>query len=97
MKSLQYIETELKKHKQELVNNYHIKDIGIFGSYIRHEETENSDVDIIVDFSKPIDLFSFIRMRNYVSEIVGLKADVVTKKGLHPRIAERILKEAQYL
>ena len=90
----------LKKIKERLPvlkEQYHVKEIGVFGSAIKGEETENSDIDILVEFSIPIGFFNFIRLENFLSEILGKKVDLVTKKAIKPIIKEEILKETVYV
>jgi len=85
----------LKKHKEELKKRYNIKEIGVFGSYVRGEDKEKSDLDILIEFEEDadVDLLKFVNMENYLSEIIGIKVDLVEKSGLKPRIGKRILKE----
>ena len=81
--------------KDDLIRKYHISKIGIFGSYVRNEQTEQSDIDILVDFSEPISLFEFIDMEDYLAELLNTKVDLVSQKALKPYIGQRILKEVQ--
>ena len=87
----------LKEHEIELREKYGVKSIGIFGSYVRGEEREDSDLDILVEFDRKIDLFDFLELEEYLSEILGVKVDLVLKRALKPRIKESVLKEAIYL
>ena len=93
--SLDKIINILKKHKKELKKRYGIKEIGIFGSYVRKEDKEKSDLDVLVEFEEDanIDLIKFVNMENYLSDIVGVKVDLVERTGLKPRIGSQILKE----
>jgi len=75
---------------------YYVKSIGVFGSYIRDEVREDSDLDILVEFSEPIGFFEFIRLENYLSEILDKQVDLISKKALKPVIKEEILKEVVY-
>ncbi|AEH51649.1 nucleotidyltransferase family protein [Pseudothermotoga thermarum] len=95
MKTVEEIKSILASHKQELKEKYGVKEIGIFGSYVRNEASIGSDVDILVEFEDDanIDLIKFVNMENYLSELLGLKVDLVEKSSLKPRIGERILKE----
>lgn len=86
----------IKSHTEVLRNDYKIKSIGIFGSFVRNEQIENSDIDILVEFSEPVGL-SFFTLENYLSEILGIKVDLVTKNALKPHIGEYILKEVMYI
>jgi len=80
--------------KEILKQKFKVKSLEIFGSYARGEQRKNSDLDIIVEFEEPVDLFSFILLENYLSRIFGVKVDLVTKEALKERIKESILKEA---
>ena len=93
MKSIQEIKKTLEKHKEELKEKYQIKEIGIFGSYVRGEQKGKSDLDILVEFEDSISLLKFVELENYLCEIVGVKVDLVMKSALKPRIGKHILKE----
>lgn len=75
------------------MERYRVKEIGIFGSYVRGEEKKRSDLDILVDFDEPISLLKFIELENYLRENIGLKVDLVMKDSLKPRIGRHIIKE----
>lgn len=94
MKTLDEIKKTLNEHKLYFEEKYNVKSIGIFGSYLRGEQSGQSDIDILIEFHKPVDLFEFIKLENYLSEILGVKVDLVMKDTLKPRIKDRILKEA---
>lgn len=91
------IKKKIDEHESFLKERFKVKSIGIFGSYIRKEQNDKSDIDILVEFYEIIDLFDFIRLENFLSEILGKKVDLVMKDTLKPRIKERILKEAVYI
>lgn len=97
-KTLTEITIILKKHKNELNRRYGIKRIGIFGSYIRNEAREKSDLDILVEFEQDADigLLKFVGIENYLSDLLGVKVDLVEKSALKPRIGKQILKEVVY-
>ena len=88
------LQNQLENKKNELSHNYHISEIYLFGSYIKGKAKPESDVDILVSFSEPISLFKFIELEDYLTEMLGIKVDLVSKKALKPRIGSRILKEA---
>jgi len=96
-KTLGEIEKILKENEAILREKFNVKELGIFGSYVRREQKNKSDVDILVEFHKTIDLFAFIELENFLSDILGIKVDLVMKSALKPRIKDRILKEAIYL
>ncbi|HCC69005.1 MAG TPA: nucleotidyltransferase [Nitrospiraceae bacterium] len=97
--NLERIKNILKAHKAELKEKYQVKEIGIFGSYVRGEYEEKSDFDILVEFEEDaeIGLLKFINMENYLSELIGIKVDLVEKSALKPRIGKHILKEVVLL
>ncbi len=94
-KSLDEIKRIIEKNKEELKDKYGVKEIGIFGSVVRGEATKDSDVDILVEFEKPIGLFKFLELEEYLSNLIGKKVDLVSKKALKPYIAKYILKEVE--
>jgi len=71
-----------------------IKSIYLFGSYARNEQTDKSDVDLIVEFDVVPSLFEFIRVQRELSNLLGIKVDLVIKDSLKPRVAKTALKEA---
>jgi len=89
----------LKKHEKELKKGYRIKKIGIFGSYLRGEAKEDSDLDILVEFVRDteIGLLKFVEIENYLSDLLGVEVDLVEKSALKLRIGKHILKEVEYL
>jgi hypothetical protein len=58
-----------------------VKDIGIFGSYVRSEQKRNSDVDLLVEFSEPVGLFEYMALEKFLSGLLGIKVDLVSKKA----------------
>lgn len=80
-----------------LRRKYHIKNLGIFGSVARGEDLPTSDIDILVEFEATPSFFEFIELENYLSERLGKKVDLVTKKALKPTIKEEILREISYV
>jgi predicted nucleotidyltransferase len=93
IKDAAYFTKVLRQHLPELSKEYNINYLGIFGSYVRGEQKEDSDLDILVEFSKTPDLFEFIGLKQDLSDILGVKVDLVMKNALKPRIGERILEE----
>jgi hypothetical protein len=96
-KNVEEIRRILEAHKVELHQKYHVKGVGIFGSYLRGEQKETSDVDILVEFERPIGLIEFVKLKNYLSDLLGVNVDLVMKKALKPRISHRILSEVLYV
>jgi len=97
MPTVEKLKAILALHKENLKKNYKVKEIGIFGSYVRHEQKKKSDLDVLVTFYETIDLFTFFELENYLSDILGVKVDLVMKDGIKPRLKERILNEAIYV
>jgi len=97
MKTLDEIQKILKQQKEFLRKKYKIKEIGIFGSYVRGEQRYTSDVDILVEFEEIPSLLKFVKLENYLSEVLGVKVDLVEKKALKPRIGKHILQEVVIL
>ena len=79
----------LESNKQEMISKYHIKRIGIFGSAARGEATELSDVDILVEFEKPIGL-DFVLLGDELEELLGVKVDLVTPNAIRPDMFQDI-------
>lgn len=97
MKKIGKIKQILAQHKQELENRFNVKEIGVFGSYVRNEQYRKSDLDILVGFKKSPGLFGFIDLEGYLTDLLKLKVDLVTKNALKPHIGEYILKEVLYI
>lgn len=95
MKTFEELKTTLSAHKQELSEKYAVREIGIFGSYVRGEQKKKSDVDVLVEFEESADLslLDFIGLENYLSDVLGVKVDLVEKHALKPRIGKHVLEE----
>ena len=91
--SLNRIKEIIEKHKDELKKQYGVKEIGIFGSFVRGEAKEDSDVDILVEFERPIGFFKFLELEEYLSKLIDRKVDLVSKKALKSHIGKYILEE----
>ncbi len=97
MKTLKEIEKILKENKAILAERFKVKEIGIFGSYVRGEQKEKSDVDILVSFYEPISLLKLVSLENFLTDLTGVKVDIVPKEDIRPELKERILGEVIYL
>jgi uncharacterized protein len=95
--NLDYLKSRLESLKPEVNERFKVKTIGIFGSYVRGEQKEASDLDILVDFYEPISLFRFIELEDFLSQQLGVKVDLVMRDALKPRIKDSILNEAIYV
>ena len=96
MKTLSEIKRLLQEQKTYLYQHYGIVEIKVFGSYVRDEQIQNSDIDILVDLGDTprIDLLDLVNLERYLSELLGIKVDVAIKSSLRRRIGQRILNEA---
>ena len=83
----------LRENKPILEEKYKVKTLGVFGSYVRGEQKEGSDLDILVEFQEPVGLFKFMELEEFLGKNTGIKVDLVSKKALKPRIGKYILKE----
>ena len=97
MRKLQDIEAKLKENKDLLNKRFNVKEIGIFGSFVRGEQKETSDLDILVEFEGRVSLFEIVRLERFLSELLGEKVDLVMKNSLKPRIGKHILREVVYV
>ena len=83
MKTLDEIKGILTQHKEELADRYKVREIGIFGSYVRGEQREKSDLDILVKFEQPIGL-EFVELADFLEHILGMRVDLVSKGAIKP-------------
>lgn len=95
--TLDEVKNILARHKRELAETYGVESLGVFGSFARGEEDERSDVDLLVEFGKPIGFVAFMRLERRLGEILGKRVDLVTKKALKPHIGAIVLREVQYV
>ncbi len=93
MKTIKEITSTLETLKPTLKERFKVKTIGVFGSYVRGEQKQKSDVDVLVEFEEPLGIFEFMDLEIYLSEILGVKVDLVSKKALKPHIGKCILEE----
>ena len=91
--TLQETIATLVAHKGEL-SAMKVRSISVFGSVARNEATSKSDVDLLVEFSAPVGLFHFARLRRSLSAMLGVQADVVTRAALRSEMRDVILREA---
>jgi predicted nucleotidyltransferase len=96
MNTIEEIKEILARHKDELRKSYKVKEIGVFGSYVRGQQKEKSDVDILVEFEEVPGLFKFVELENHLADILGIKVDLVMKSALKPVISKHILREVVY-
>lgn len=97
MKSLEEIKEILKKQKPAIRERYSVSKIGVFGSYVRGEQKRKSDVDILVEFEKPISLLKLVNLENFLTDSIGIKVDVVAKEDIRQELKESILRDITYV
>ena len=97
VRTLEDVQKILRAHRKELSEKYGVKRIGIFGSYSRNEQRMDSDVDILVEFERPVGLITFVRLQEYLERLLGVRVDLVTRNALKKRLKERILREVKYV
>jgi hypothetical protein len=93
----QEILTSLQHLKEEVEDLYPVKKIGVFGSVARDEQTEESDIDLLVEFSRPVGFVTFMRLEHFLSERLGRPVDLVTTDSLKPVIRQDVLSEVIYV
>lgn len=95
MKDIEEIKARLGELKPSLKERFRVRSIGVFGSYVKGEEENKSDLDVLVEFEESADLslLDFVALENHLSEELGVRVDLVEKNTLKPRIGKHILKE----
>ena len=96
MKTLEEIKEIIRKHRQELEEKFKVQKIAIFGSYVRGEQKERSDIDILVEFKEPVG-FLFFHLANYLEEILKVKVDLLTPDGIKPNRRKYIMEDLIYV
>ncbi|MCD4813013.1 nucleotidyltransferase family protein [bacterium] len=94
MQSIEEIVAELRKYESALKIKYAIKSMSVFGSYVRGEQTPESDLDVLVEFQKPVGFFKFLELEEELEYLLHKKVDLVSKAALKPAIGKYILQEA---
>jgi predicted nucleotidyltransferase len=96
MKTLKEIEKIIKQHQRELEEKYKVKKIGVFGSYARGDQSEDSDIDILVEFKEPVG-FLFIHLADFLEEILESEVDLVTPDAIKPNRRSYIMEDVSYV
>lgn len=94
MRTLEDIRKVLQAHRHELRSQYRVTTLGIFGSYVRAEQKPTSDIDLLVEFEEPVSLLWIVKVENHLSDLLGIKVDLIPKPDLRPELRDRILREA---
>lgn len=96
MESINQVKDKIHSVKDRLVNKYHLKNIAVFGSFVRNEQTENSDIDILVEFSRPVGI-EFIDLAEELEGILNRRVDLVSKTGMKKKYFDVIQNELSYV
>ena len=84
---------KIKRRKNQLFQKYNLSEIGLFGSFVRGEQTKKSDLDVLVEFNKTPDLFKFLELEGDLEDYLKLKVDLVRKKAIRKELRSQILNE----
>ncbi len=93
---LSKITRTLTEHKTEFVRRFRVKSLAVFGSYARGDQRADSDLDLLVEFSAPVGI-EFLDLATYLEQLLGLRVDLVSKKGVKPRYLARIEPDLKYV
>jgi uncharacterized protein len=96
MNNIDTIKLLLKKSLNNYTKKYNVKTLGIFGSYSRGDQSSVSDVDILVEFEKPIGL-KFVDFADELEEALQTKVDLVSRKAIKPKLWKHIKKDVIYV
>ena len=98
MKNLEEIKKILREYKKELKEKYHVKNIALFGSYVRGEQTPKSDIDILVDFERGKKTFNnYMNLKFYLEKLLNIKVNLVVKGSIKPRYQKYINEDLTYV
>ena len=88
----------LRKHKDYLRKKFGVREIGLFGSFAKGNQTEDSDIDILIEVERGrMSLISYMKLKFFLEDLLGRKVDLVTKKSLKPELKENVLKDIIYV
>jgi len=90
------IVNSLNSLKPKLVNDYKIKNIGLYGSYVKNMQDENSDIDILIEMGEPLG-WNFFDLKLELESVFNREVDLVTTTSLHPKLKNAILKEVVFV
>jgi predicted nucleotidyltransferase len=91
---LQEILSRLRELLPYIIQKYQVNSIEVFGSYVRNQQNSNSDLDLLITYSKIPGLIKFLELKNYLSDQLEINVDLVMKDSLKPRISPYILSES---
>jgi len=99
MKNLQEIEQKISENKDKIFKDFEVEEIGVFGSYVRGEATEDSDIDILISLKKNhrVGMLKFMSLNYFLEDLLNIKVDLVLKDGIKRALKPYILNEVKYL
>lgn len=89
--------TLLKEELPNIQREHKVKSLALFGSYAKGEQGEDSDIDMLVEFSEPVSLFDLIGLELHLTDMIGVKVDLGTFDSIKPMLREEILNSAVYV
>lgn len=87
----------LRDHMPVLRERYGVESLGLFGSYLRGDASADSDLDLLVRFYRTPGLLGFVELENHLSDLLGVRVDLVMAEALKPNISRRVLAEVESL
>ena len=96
MKSIDELKEIIAQNQATLEQKYKVKSLAFFGSFVRGDQTEDSDIDVMVEFREPVGLL-FIHLADYLEEILDMKVDLVTPEAIKPNRMKYIMDELEYV
>ena len=96
MKSFEELKKIINQNREQLEKKYKVKNIAIFGSYVRADQNEDSDIDILVEFKEPVG-FLFFHLADFLEKILETKVDLVTSDAIKPNRRKYIMEDLSYV
>ncbi len=90
------IEKQLTDLKPILKKLFNVENIGVFGSYAEGEESDDSDIDILIDLSEPLG-WKFFDLKDYLEQQLGRRVDLVTRKALKKQLKDKIVSQTKFV
>jgi len=94
--TIEEIKKILKENKETIAKEFKAEVVGIFGSYVRGEQKQGSDVDLLVRFMEGATLFDLIELSEFLEHKLGVKVDIVSERAVRPELKDVIFKEVMY-
>ena len=88
---------KIKSKIIEVLKKYSVKKAALFGSIVRGEATEDSDIDLLIEFEGEKSLLDLVGLKLELQELLGREVDIITYKSIHPLLKERILNEQEVI